>query len=79
MDIENLLEKMTLKEKILNRRSIREFSQKKVEKEKILELIEMAIQAPSASNAQPWKFLIVQNQATKSAMGQAVIEEEKQI
>lgn len=45
---------------IENRRSTREFSIQKVEREKIYQLIESARWSPSAANRQPWKFVIVE-------------------
>ncbi len=41
------------------RRSIREYQSKPVERDKILSCIEAARLAPSASNVQPWKYIII--------------------
>lgn len=49
---------------IFNRRSIRKFAQKPVEKEKIDLLLKAAMQAPSAHNQQPWEFIVVQEKDT---------------
>jgi nitroreductase len=43
------------------RRSVRQFKEKEVSKEKIEALLRAAMQAPSAGNQQPWEFLVVQN------------------
>jgi nitroreductase len=48
-------------ELIMNRQSDRSYSNKTVEKEKLERIIEAARMAPSACNAQPWKFIIVDN------------------
>ncbi len=48
-----------LKEIIKKRRSIREFKDKKVDRDKFLDLIEAAIWAPTASNMQAWRFVII--------------------
>lgn len=40
------------------RRSIRKFSKREVSAELINKMIEAAIQAPSAKNRQPWKFIV---------------------
>lgn len=40
------------------RESVRGYLDKEVEKEKILKIIEAARVAPSACNAQPWKFVV---------------------
>lgn len=50
---------------IENRRSIRSYSAKAVEEEKIKELIESARLAPSGSNTQPWRFILVKSQEVK--------------
>lgn len=49
-------------EVIEERRSTREFEEKKIAKEKIESLIECARLAPSAKNRQPWYFVVVENQ-----------------
>ncbi|MGD8539835.1 MAG: nitroreductase family protein [Candidatus Aminicenantes bacterium] len=41
------------------RRSIRRYTDKPVEREKILLCLEAARLAPSADNAQPWRFLVI--------------------
>ena len=56
---------MELKEAIFGRCSIRSFQDKPVAIEDIKELIQAAIYAPSASNHQAWKFIIVNNEETK--------------
>jgi F420 biosynthesis protein FbiB-like protein len=48
-----------------NRRSIREYTSRKVS-ERILEtILEAATWAPSAHNAQPWRFIVVKDSALK--------------
>jgi nitroreductase len=46
-------------ELIISRQSDRKYSDKPVEKEKLDRILEAARMAPSACNAQPWKFIIV--------------------
>lgn len=46
---------------IKERRSVRAFMDKPVPKEVIETLIDCARHAPSAMNAQPWKFIVIQN------------------
>lgn len=48
-------------EAIFNRRSIRKYEEKPVEKEKIEKLLRAAMQAPSAANQQPWEFIVVED------------------
>jgi nitroreductase len=43
---------------MLTRRSIREFSQKKVPKNLIKDILEAGIHAPSSKNSQPWYFVV---------------------
>ena len=50
---------MEVHEAIKKRRSIRKFLDKPVSQEIIKELLEAARLSPSAMNAQPWKFLVV--------------------
>ena len=44
---------------IISRQSDRKYSDKPVEKEKLDRIIEAGRMAPSACNAQPWKFIVV--------------------
>ena len=46
-------------ENILNRKSVRKYSDKKIEKEKIDTILRCAMAAPSAMNKQPWQLLVV--------------------
>ena len=50
---------MDAMEAILSRRSIRRYTSKPVPEELIKELLEAAMSAPSASNQQPWQFVII--------------------
>jgi len=44
---------------IFKRRSIRKFTDQPVEKEKLVMLLEAAMAAPTAMNAQPWEFVVI--------------------
>jgi len=55
------------------RRSIRQFSDKKIDDKKIKKLIEGAIQAPSGSNSQAWRFIVITNKEDITFMGKAKI------
>jgi nitroreductase len=59
---------MTLDEIIRARKSVRKFEPKPVEKEKIEQILEAARLAPSACNAQPWRFVIVQSKTAREAV-----------
>lgn len=49
---------------ILNRKSVRHFSDDKVTKEQIEILLRAAMAAPSAKNVQPWAFVVVTERET---------------
>jgi nitroreductase len=51
---------MVLKE-ILNRYSVREYLDREIEEEKLRDILEAGRIAPSANNAQPWKFIAVKS------------------
>lgn len=63
---------MELREAIFNRKSIRKYETQPIEDEDIKEMIEFAIQAPSASNKQMWYFVAVKNKEKLKAMSKAV-------
>lgn len=53
---------------IKNRQSDRGYTSKPVEKEKLHRILESARLAPSACNAQPWKFIVVDNPELKNKL-----------
>lgn len=55
---------MKFEEVLEKRRSIRKYKDAPVPKEKILKMLEAARIAPSASNRQPWHFIVVENKET---------------
>jgi nitroreductase len=55
-------------ELVNNRQSDRRYSDKPVEEEKLLRCLEAARLAPSACNAQPWTFIVVNNPELKNAV-----------
>ena len=56
---------MNLLELAKQRYSVRLFSNKEIEKEKVDYLLEVARMAPSAVNIQPWSFLVLQSEEAK--------------
>lgn len=52
---------MDLREAIYKRRSVREYLEKPVDQEILVELVDAAIQAPSAINQQPCSFSIIRD------------------
>lgn len=65
MDFFSLIEK---------RESVRGYLDKAVEREKIIKIIEAARLAPSACNAQPWKFVIVDDEKTKEEVSKKLYD-----
>jgi nitroreductase len=53
---------------IRNRRSVRTYRRDPVEEEKIVKCLEAARWAPSASNKQPWHFIVVRDEKTRIEM-----------
>ena len=53
------MECMSLTEAMVSRKSIRGFKKHSVPKEYLTRIVELAIQSPSASNAQPWHVAVV--------------------
>jgi nitroreductase len=70
---------MNLREIMLSRRSVRRFQTTHPGRDRIEELITMAVTAPSASNKQPWKFFATDDPDTIQQMAQAVSRSMKQI
>src|SRR4030042_7195050 len=56
---------------VRQRQSVREYDSKPVEKASIERCLEAARLAPSACNAQPWKFVVVDNPDLKNALADA--------
>jgi len=54
---------MNVTEAIYERRAIRAFEPRVVEEKILRRLIDAAVHAPSAMNAQPWHFAVVQNRS----------------
>lgn len=61
---------MEFDEIIQHRRSVREYQPQPVQRETLLELIDAAVQAPSAMDEQPWHFTIVTDKALLARMSQ---------
>ncbi len=66
---------MDVLEAIKGRRSIRRFQSRQIEKEKIDQLIEALIWAPSAGNLQARRFFFVENQSLKKALAEAALNQ----
>ena len=62
---------MEFAELIKTRQSVRKYQEKPVEKETLQQLIEAVRLAPSASNSQPWKLIIVDDPELKDQVARA--------
>jgi len=58
-------------EAALNRRSIRKYAPTEIPSDEISALLEQAGKAPSAFNVQPWRFIVVRDQALKEQLSAA--------
>lgn len=54
---------------ILDRRSVREFTDEPVSDHDLDLILEAARQAPSGENAQPWRFIVVKDENTRRKLG----------
>ncbi len=49
---------------IFTRRSVRTYTSKKIEAEKIDKILRAGMQAPSGANQQPWEFLVLESESS---------------
>lgn len=61
---------MKLLELVRIRQSVRRYSLQPIEKEKLEHCLEAARLAPSASNSQPWSFIVVDEPVLKNKVAQ---------
>jgi len=59
---------MALLDLLKHRKSVRNFLDKPVEREKVMMCLEAARVAPSVCNSQPWKFIIVDDRELKNKL-----------
>jgi nitroreductase len=60
---------------VKKRQSVRKYLNKMVEKEKIERCLEAARLAPSASNSQPWEFIVVDDPKLKEAVAKETFDQ----
>lgn len=60
---------MSLEEAMLTQRAIRRLKPDPVDDALVLKLIELALKAPTGSNAQNWEFIVVRDPAVKAKLG----------
>jgi nitroreductase len=67
----------TLNDIIRERHSVRKYDPTfKIAREEIEEILTEAVQAPSSSNLQPWRFIVVEDQETKKELRQIAYNQE---
>lgn len=59
---------MNILEAIHTRRSIRKFTDEAVSEDELTQLLQAAMTAPSAGNAQPWHFVVIRERKTLEAI-----------
>jgi len=59
---------MALLDLLKHRKSVRDFLDRPVEREKSMICLEAARVAPSACNSQPWKFIVVDDRELKNRL-----------
>jgi len=59
---------MNVHDAIRSRYSVRAYQDRPVEQDKLLAVLEAARLAPSGSNRQPWKFVVVRDAQTRQAL-----------
>ena len=62
---------MDVYEAIRKRKSVRRYKDKDVEQEKLMRILEAARLAPSASNKQEWRFVVVQDKEKRQKLSEA--------
>ena len=60
---------MSLEEAMRSQRAIRRLKADPVDDRLVLHLIELALKAPTGSNAQNWEFVVVKDRAVKAKLG----------
>ncbi len=55
---------------ILERASVRQFSEEPVSEDQIRVLLRAGMAAPSAGNQQPWEFYVVFDEATRQSLAE---------
>jgi nitroreductase len=61
---------------ILQRRSVRSFTSKPVDKDQVERILEAARLAPSAKNRQEWRFVVVQKKEVRQKMMEAAFSQD---
>lgn len=62
---------MEFRDLLLKRQSVREYEERPVPEEKLTKILKAARLAPSASNRQPWKFVVVREAGKRKELARA--------
>jgi nitroreductase len=68
-------DQLTLDDVIRTRRSVRLFDSRPIEPEKLDRVLELATKAPSAGNKQPWRFIVVQDEAHRKEIARLALDQ----
>ena len=55
---------------LINRRSIRKYTDEPVDPDHVRLILEAALMAPTSKNARSWQFVVVEDKDTLQALGQ---------
>jgi len=72
MSLEREKEMTPFLELVSQRKSIRRFNEKKLDRKDVLKCMEAARLAPSAENAQPWRYLVIDDPQIKNRFADKV-------
>lgn len=61
---------MELKDAILNRRSVKVYNSKPVDQQEVIDLLNIAVYAPTHQTRQPWRFVYIDAKAKEKLLGQ---------
>ena len=67
----------TFSSHLIQRRSVRDFSERPIPKGVLEACLESAVTAPNGANLQPWHFSVIRDSKIKKAIREAAEEEEK--
>jgi len=65
---------MEFKDVVYGRRSVRKYSDRKIEEETLKEIIDAGLWAPSGINLQPWFFLVIQSEEKMAKLKEIMAE-----
>lgn len=73
--IEGSTKTLSVEDAIRTRHSIREYDPKPIPESDVLEILRLAGLAPSSSNLQPWRFVVVTNQDVRASIREAAFNQ----